>query len=239
VLTGPAALRFHRLSGTDAKVVDVLVPRTCRRRDVAFVRMHRTSRMPGLVFPAGKVSYVPPARAVADTVRGLSDPNEVRNVVANAVQRRRVQVWQLADELRCGPIQGTAHLRAALAEVADGVRSVAEADLRTLIKREHLPVPMFNPRLFVGESFIAVPDAWWPQACVAVEIESREWHLAPSDWERTLARDAKMSAHGIVVLHFPPRRLRSEPRMAAAEIRSALEAGRGREAHGISALPAR
>jgi hypothetical protein len=98
---------------------------------------------------------------------------------------------------------------------------------------------MYNARLFVAETFIATPDAWWPGACVAGEVESREWHLAPRDWERTLARDARMSAFGIVVLHFPPRRLRTEPRKVAAEIRSALDAGHDRSGHGIRALPAR
>ena len=72
---------------------------------------------------------------------------------------------------------------------------------------------------------------------MACEVESREWHLAPGDWERTLARDARMSAFGIVVLHFPPRRLRTEPRAVAAEIRSALAAGRDRSGHGIKSLP--
>ena len=69
-----------------------------------------------MVFPVGQICYVPPARAVADTVRGLLDLNEVRAVVAAAVQRRKVQLWQLADELCSGPVQGTARLRAALEE---------------------------------------------------------------------------------------------------------------------------
>jgi hypothetical protein len=34
--------------------------------------------------------------------------------------------------------------------------------------------------------FIAEPDAWWTDAGVAGEIESREWYLSPRDWERTL-----------------------------------------------------
>jgi hypothetical protein len=192
-----------------------------------------------MVFPVGQVSYAPAARAVADTVRDLHELSQVRAVVADAIQRRRVQVWQLAEELAAGPARGASCFRAVLAEIAEGVRSVAEADLRALIKHEGLPVPMYNARLFVGETFVATPDAWWPGACVAGEVESREWHLAPRDWERTLARDARMSAFGIVVLHFPPRRLRTEPRKVAAEIRSALDAGRDRSGHGIRALPAR
>jgi hypothetical protein len=195
--------------------------------------------MPRMVFPDGQVCYVPPARAVADTVRGMRDLGAVRAIVADGVQRRIVKVPQLSDELAAGPARGSLSLRQVLEEVADGVRSAAEADLRTLIKRERIPDPMYNPRLYADGSFIAQPDAWWTEAGVAGEIESREWHLSPEDWERTLARDARMSACGIIVLHLPPRRLRTEPQMVAAEIRSALAAGRSRGPLDIRALAAR
>jgi hypothetical protein len=237
-ITGPSALLFHRIRAPEAGVVDVLVPAERRRRDVGFVRVHHTSRMPKLVFPVGQICYVPAARAVADTVRGIGDLGEVRAIAADAVQRRRVQVWHLADELAQGPVQGTARLREALAEIADGVRSVAEADLRTLIKRERLPDPLYNPRLYVGEELIASPDAWWPESGVAAEVDSREWHLSPRDWERTLARHSRMSAYGIIVLHYPPRRLRAEPRKVAAEIRAALAVSGDRQLPQVRTLSA-
>ena len=59
-----------------------------------------------------------------------------------------------------------------LTEVADGVRSTAEADLRTLIIQARLPTPLYNPDLYVGGKFLARPDAWWPDAGVAVEVDS-------------------------------------------------------------------
>jgi very-short-patch-repair endonuclease len=239
VITGPSALTWHRIRAPRTSIVSVLIPEPRRRRDVGFVRLSRTSRMPRMVFPSGAVCYVPPARAVADTVRGLRDIGDVRAVVADGVQRGAVQVRQLADELANGPAQGSARLRLVLGEIAEGVRSVAEADLRVLIKRERLPDPMYNARLLADGTFIASPDAWWPRAGVAAEVDSREWHLSPQDWERTLARHARMSAHGIIVLHFPPARLRTEPRAVAAEIRSALAAGRDRPALNIKALPTR
>src|SRR5215468_7772591 len=65
-------------------------------------------------------------------------------------------------------------LRRALAEVADGVRSAAEADLHAAIRHARLPMPMFNPRLFAGRVFLASPDCWWPDAGVAAEVDSRE-----------------------------------------------------------------
>jgi len=237
-VTGPAALGLHSVRAPQTRAVDVLIPHERRRRNLGFVRVHRTARMPSVVLWAGEVSYVPLARAVADTARILRDVAEVRAVVADGVQRQRVHVSQLADELGSGPAQGSARLRQVLAEVGEGIRSSAEGDLRALIKRERLPEPMYNPRLRAGGEFIAVPDAWWPEAGVAAEVDSREWHLSPRDWERTLARHARMSAHGILVLHFPPSRLRTEPRAVADEIRKALAVGQSRGRLGITADPA-
>lgn len=238
-ITGAAALEWHQIRAPRTELVDVLVPVHCQRQTVGFVRFHRTRTMPKMIFPDGELRYAPPARAVADAVRLLDTTDEVRAVVASAVQRGRLQVWQLAEELSRGPKQRSARLRLALAEVADGVRSVAEGDLRALVRRERLPAPVYNPRLYVGDEFLASPDAWWQEAALAAEVDSREWHLSPADWEQTLARHARMSAHGIVVLHYPPRRLRAEPRLVAAEIRQAIEAGRGREVPRLTARPPR
>ena len=239
VITGPAALALHNLRAPQTPMVDVLVPHERRRRSLGFVRVHRTARMPNVVLWADEVGYVPLARAVADTARGLRDLGEVRAVVADGVQRQRLHVSQLADELARGPVQGSACFRQVLEEVGEGIRSAVEGDLRTLIKRERLPEPLYNPSLYAGGSFIARPDAWWAEAGVAGEVDSREWHLSPRDWERTLARDARMSAHGIVVMRVSPRRLRTEPREVAAEISAALAAGRSRGAPEIMAIPAR
>ena len=61
VITGPAALRCHHIRGTSSELVDVLVPATRQRRDAAFVRLHRTTRMPGRIWQAGPLRYAPPA----------------------------------------------------------------------------------------------------------------------------------------------------------------------------------
>jgi hypothetical protein len=234
VLTGVAALHRHDLAagqpgglgGSHARIVDVLVPTASRRADVAFARLHRTGRLPRGFCVAGEARFAFPPRAVADAVRLMSDLSEVRAVVAEAVQRGRCSIQQLAGELAAGPVRGSALLRQALAEVAEGVRSAAEADLRDLIRWARLPKPLYNPRLLVGEEFLAKPDCWWPESGVAGEADSRAWHFSPREWEQTMARHARMSAHGIIVLHFPPQRIRSQRRAVADEIRRALAAGR-------------
>ena len=220
-------------------MVDVLIPATSKRSDKSFVHVLRTSKMPTVVYKVGELRYVPIARAVADAARQENDIGDVRSIVASAVQWRRVSVADIAAELPNGPSAGSARLRAVLAEVADGIRSAAEGDLRKLIKRSGLPDPLYNPRLYAGEEFVATPDAWWQDAGVAVEVDSRQWHLLPGDWEQTMARHSRMSAFGINVLHYPPRRLHTEPRTIAAEIKSALEVGRSRPPLPIRVRPAR
>ncbi|HEY2306797.1 MAG TPA: hypothetical protein VGI05_13040, partial [Streptosporangiaceae bacterium] len=55
---------------------------------------------------------------------------------------------------------------------------------------------------------------------------SRAWHFSPRDWEQTLARHARMSSYGIIVLHITPYRIRFKRREVADEIRQALAVGR-------------
>jgi hypothetical protein len=47
-----------------------------------------------------------------------------------------------------------------------------------------------------------------------------------------------MSAHGIIVMHISPGRLKAEPRTVADQIRSALAAGSRRGPLEIRAVPA-
>ncbi len=194
--------------------------------------------MPEFVFTDGAIRFAEAARAVADAARELGSFREVRAVAADAVQRRRCRLDQLIGELAEAPVRQSAWLRRTLAEVADGVRSVAEGDLRDLIRAHRLPPPLFNARLYVGPELVAVPDAWWPESGVVVEVDSREWHLSPEDWERTLRRSTRMNALGINVMHFAPRRIRTEAAAVAGEIRSALESGRAGARLAVRTLPA-
>jgi hypothetical protein len=163
-----------------------------------------------------------------DAARQLTDLPEIRELMASAVQHGHLLVGHLARELdKAGPVTGTARLRMALTELADGVRSTAEADLRTLIIQMQLPTPLYNPDLYVAGKFLARPDAWWPDAAVAVEVDSKAWHLSPADYERTQIRHDCMIAEGIRVLHFAPSHLRLRQRDVAQQIQSTLARSTG------------
>jgi hypothetical protein len=239
LVTGPAALRCHHIGTAEPDLVDVLVPAARQRHDVGFVRLRRTARMPERIWERGPIRYVPPARAVADTARGMTSLRDVRAVVAAAVQRRACQVRDLAAELAAGPNTGSALFRMALADVAGGIQSVAEADLKDLLAGARIPMPLFNPALYDADgTFIARPDAWWPELGIAIEVDSAEWHISPEDHASTLARGRRMARYQIVVLRFTPRQIRSEPAAVARDIRDALAGARGRPPLNLRTVPA-
>jgi hypothetical protein len=130
-------------------------------------------------------------------------------------------------------------LREALGEIGDGVRSVAEGDFRRLILRSGLPRPIFNARLFdANGQFIAMVDAWWQEAGVAAEIDSRAHHLAAADQDRTTERHDKLVAHGILPLHFPPARMKTDAAGIISDISRTIEQGLRRPPLPVKGLPA-
>ena len=238
LLTGSAAMRRHRLRPAGPDVVDVLIPWERSRQSTGFVRIHRTKRMPERLFVTGEIRFAKVPRAVADAARSLTRFDDVRHVVCEAVQRRACTVAELTEELEAGPVKGSALFREALAEIGDGVRSVAEADFRRLILRSGLPRPVFNAQLFDADGiFIATVDAWWQEAGVAAEIDSRAYHLAAADQDRTTERHDRLAAHGILTLHFPPKRIKTDAPGIVSELQSAIDKGLARPRLPITAVP--
>ena len=227
VITGLAAVRQHHIRGPVTEFIDVLIPASRRRRDADFVQLHRTTRLPTQIWQLGPLRYALSPRAVADAVRDLTSLRDVRAMVADAVQRGHCRVPDLSEELSKGPSVGSKLFREALADVADGIRSAAEGDLKDLLAKSGLPAPLFNASIYDGDgTFIARPDAWWPEKGVAVEVDSHEWHMSPHDHTRTLERQRRMGKRGILVLPFTPREIRTQPAKVLATIRDALKTGR-------------
>ena len=238
VLTGLAAARRHGFRVAAPSVITVLVPAGARRQSTGFVQIQRTTRMPAGFCVDWEFRFVLAPRAVADAARSTRSVREVRALVAQAIQQRRCSIAMLVDELERGPARGSGPLRAALAEVRDGTRSVPEGDLRALLKRGRVAVPVFNARLYVGGAMIAVADAWWEEAGVVAEVDSREYHYSAEDWQGTLRRHDRLTAHGVLVLHFTPRQIRTAPEEVLAQIGAALAAGRKRPRLALTARPA-
>ena len=124
-------------------------------------------------------------------------------------------------------------------DVIDVLVPAARQRLSTGFTRLHRTarMPLFNPSLYDGDVFLGKPDAWWPDAGVAAEADSRAWHLSPEDWDRTRRRHDLMAAAGIIPLHFSPRELRCERPMVAQRMRDALARGLARPSLPIRTIP--
>lgn len=239
LITGAAAVRRHNLRCAGLNEIDVLVPLGVRRQSAEFVRIIHTSRMPEKCFATGQIRFAVLDRAVADAARDMTRLSDVRAVVAEAIQRGRCTLTSLITELNEGPAAGSRFYRAALAEISEGVRSAAEADLKDLIDRSDLEKPMYNPGLYAADgTFLGIADAWWQRAGVAAEVDSRQYHLSPDDYERTVMRHNRMEAHGINLLHFLPSTLKGKSPSVVTDLRGAIQAGNSHPPLPIVAIPA-
>jgi hypothetical protein len=71
---------------------------------------------------------------------------------------------------------------------------------------------MWNAKLYDRTGrFIAMPDAWFDDVGMAWEIDSKEWHLSPADYECTLDRRSAMTAENVMVMHTQPSKLQRRP----------------------------
>jgi very-short-patch-repair endonuclease len=210
-IAGLTALELHgfRYAPPD-RAIHLLVPSTRRIASRPTVRIARTDRLDQQSWSNGSGPRIcSPARAVIDALKGHKDKRTVRAVVAEAVQKRHATIAHIAHELAMAQRNGTALIRQVLAEVADGARSAPEAELRQLTARSKLlPRISWNPRMPNG---LPTPDGYLEEADLALEVDSREFHLAPDDWERTLIHLNKLTMAGIHVLRFTPQQIRDHP----------------------------
>jgi hypothetical protein len=225
MITGPTAIRLHRLRSPGPDAIDVLIPWAVKRQSTGFVRIHRTRRMPGC-YQTGEIRFARVSRAVADAAHGFTSLDDVRTVVAEAVQKRACTIADLGAELAEGCTRDTILLRTALAEVRTGIRSAAEARFLNRVKRSDLPIPVFNVLLITADGTpIAEVDAWWADAGVAAEIDSQEYHFYRADWLKTNARHNRLLRHGILAHHIAPSRIDTDWDTIYDDLRASIAKG--------------
>jgi len=212
LLGGPTAATLYGLRQLPrSRTVHLLLPHSAHRASRGFVEVRRTIAMPAPRF-FDEMQAVPIERAVVDACRVLRDKDQVRALVAEAVQRRKTNVAALRTEMARGGSAGSALIRQVLDEIAEGAHSVAEVVGHDLVRRSRLPPAEWNRQLFTAQGeWLACPDAWWRDAGVVLEIDSQEWHLLPEHWAATMRRHARMTSYGLLVVHVTPRQLRTQP----------------------------
>jgi hypothetical protein len=189
----------------------LVLTRSGRSRHVGNVLVRRTDRPFSSHLrdaDCDQVQTVHPARAVADTALWTPALGDVRALVAAVVQRGLARPLDLERELEDGPQQGSRFLRTALAEVASGARSAAEAEAAAQLAASRVPAFELNvPVVDASGRVLFVLDVLWRGLRAVLEIDSREHHFAVPDWEATMARHNTLTRLGCAVTHYPPARI--------------------------------
>ncbi|MBW5484737.1 hypothetical protein [Streptomyces bambusae] len=221
-LTGGAALALLGIRDAPPTPLDVVVRAPRRVAPLPGVRPVPTTRWPATMSVTG-VPCTRPLRAAADFAARATDPALVRSVLANTVQSGWCHPADLYAELRSARLLTRPAVAKAAAELLAGVRSIAEAHARDALAATDLPTPLWNARLYAADgTFLASPDAYWPDEGVALEIDSAEYHYTRDAWHATLRRRLRLEAHGVLVVSATPSMVRDIPHEVAAAVRALL-----------------
>lgn len=240
VLTGHAGLGLHGHPAARSTPVHLLIDWASRRQARPGLIVERTRALPEPIRRRG-LPVAPPARCVVDACRETERLDDVRALVADAVQSRLCTVEELANALQRAARQRTALTREALAEVGAGVRSAAEARVRTAFVRHGVPQPRWNWSLHTLDgAHVLTPDGWWDDIGCALQIDSMAWHLSPALYKRTQQLQRLMSAWGIPFLPVAPGDVFAHEAKFVAEVRAflAIHAGH-RPPSGLMSRPPR
>ncbi|AWZ08482.1 MULTISPECIES: hypothetical protein [unclassified Streptomyces] len=229
-LTGAAALSLLGIRireapyppAAPAAPADVLIRAPRRLASVDGVRPFPTARWPRTIAVCG-IPSTRPVRAAADFAARCEAPDTIRSVLAQVVQSGWCHPHDLHTELRSARLLSRPAIREAAAELVAGVRSIAEARARDTLTATDLPTPLWNARLYTPDgTFLASPDAYWPEEGVALEVDSAEYHYTRDSWQATLRRRLRLESHGVLVVSATPSMIRDTPTEVLAALRTLL-----------------
>jgi hypothetical protein len=224
LLSGAAALADEGLAAISRPSnVLVLVPLSNRLRSTGWVRIRATRRLPEQALRPGP-ARAPACRAVADVALERRRLDDVRALVSEVVRRRLCTVDELADELECGPRNGSAHLRDALEEVTAGAWSAPEARAARVLRRAGVPPFEQNVRIDLPGGGHVVVDFLWRHLRAVLGIDSIRHHSDAPDRDATDDRHLLLETLGYSVIHCSPNAVKTRPGEFARGIAAWLSA---------------
>jgi hypothetical protein len=225
VLTGVDALKLHGMSGAKlTSPVHVLTPITRRQPGlVDGAYFERTHQLPEPLHLGG-FPVAPLPRATVDTCRRIKHAAFITEVLTETIYKGKITPATLRDELDRVKTTGVTLPRKQLAKIDDQVRSVAQVWAKRLVREAGLPTPSWRvPITTPNGNHVATTDAWWDDVALAWEVDSYAFDLSPTDAVAALARAARLTASGVLVVHTTPTQLRDEPAAVADLLRGAYK----------------
>jgi very-short-patch-repair endonuclease len=206
--------------GSPPASVHITVPHGRHRLSTLDVVVHQ-SRRPFRPVLVEELHVTPPARTAMDMSLAMSSFDAVTSLLGRAIQRDRVSIATLSEELDAAPRRGSMWPRRVMADLTAGSRAASESRLLQLMRRAGLPLPELNAAVStrLGTRYV---DALWRDLGKGVEVDGQAFHLDPAAWRSDLIRQNAIQSTGIVLLRIAAHRLWTEPEAVIAEITAFL-----------------
>lgn len=143
-----------------------------------------------------------------------------RPLLVDVARRRLTTAELLRESLDERPnIAGHKRLAETIGLIADGCESELEVlGVLNVFRHPSLPPSVGQFTFRMGSSFFRL-DRAWPEAKLAVEMDSAEHHTSPEHRQRDLTRDAALAAAGWLVLRFTYAEIRQDPEVVRQRVR--------------------
>lgn len=223
VATGATAAHLYGLRPAPA-TLEFLIGEHDRVVPPAGTRLTRTrTLLPSEITEVHGIRVATGARMLIDYA-AYGQPFEVRALLIDTMQRRLVNLAELADRLgEIGPVRGRGLLkRLAREQSAEHADSVFEAALRRLIRRSGLPRPAPHPWPVDCDGITLHADIAWPDLRVAVEADGFAFHSTREQLERDHRRGNALANAGWIVIRVGWSRLERDPDGFVRELRAVI-----------------
>jgi hypothetical protein len=229
-----SAARLHGLPGGTTQVVEISCPRWRRTRQPSLV-VHETKLLaPRDITIIDGVPSTTAERTVFDMC-GAVRLGMAELVFESALRRGLVstsQMWRALDRLSRSGRPGGTNLRTLLqARDPRQAHTDSEMEVRVLqlLRAAGLPDPVVQYEVWDGSRFVARVDMAYPDAGVAIEYDSDEFHSGRLATRRDRDRRHRLIAAGWLPIDVGPEQLRRGGQQLCTAVSEALRA-RTREA---------
>lgn len=217
-VVGRSALAAQGLSGYAPSEVHLLTTRRSRPLPLPGVVVHVSDRGTSAEPPAGwGLPVTTVERATVDAAAWERSPRAAAGLALAVVPQRLARPDAIAADLAvAGRVRHRAVLREALGLSSDGADSVAEVDVRRLVRRAGLPDPARQVRILGRRHDLALllPDG----RTLVIEVDGPQ-HESPEARWADAAHDADLTAAGVAVLRIPAYAVRQHPDEVVARLR--------------------
>jgi hypothetical protein len=235
-----AAAALHGVHGIAQGVREIIVPRGWTR-EVPWLTVHESKQF-ALAEPL-EIDGIPCTdlgRTVLD-LGAVVDERRLDQAIDALVREKRIDLRTLATVWKVHSRRGRdgcGKLREALERrMGEGgiPRSQWSRDAADLLVAHQLPKPAFEyPVLSANGGFLGEVDLAYPEAKLAIELDSIRWHLSRVDFEDDAVRRNRMIVIGWQVLNFTYSEFRDHPTRVVQTVRDALRLRNPRSGRGFS-----